>query len=207
MSRGRILDGTVAGGLELPSFETGGPAASGGSPENLSPEARREEAARRGWDEGFDAGKRAGLDSAERETASMLAATRAALRAIVEERRRALGELEPLAFDLAVAVARRIVMDELGARPELVARIVKEAVRRIEKPGPVTVRIHPDLHDALGRLAPGLLDPSPEMVFEVDPTVPVLGPLVVGPTQEVVTDPEVLIRNVVDEIRSAVAAG
>lgn len=207
MFKARILRDGSGAEFDPPSLEACRPGE--GEPwngnEDLSPEARLEAIARDALRAGFEAGKRAGTEDAEREATVLLSGMREMLRAIGEERERALRELEPQVFELAVAIARRIVIEELAMRPELTAGIVKEAIRRIEKTGPLMVRIHPDFYEAFARHKAELLELHSEILLEVDPSVPPTGPLVIGPAEEIVTDPDEQIRNIVEEIKDAIA--
>jgi len=146
------------------------------------------------------------LKQARREAEALLARLTEIAEAMQREREEALSRLEVQVFDLAVAIARRVVRDELAARPALLVGIVKEALRRLEKTGAVKVRVHPDVHALFLEHLPGLRELHGGVLLEADPSVPSGGPLVVGPAQEVVTDPDEQIRHIVEQVRDSLAS-
>ena len=152
---------------------------------------------------GFEAGEKAGSESVLREAAPLLEGLRSAVDAVRALREQIAREAEPQAVALAVAIARRIVMEELSACPERIARIVKEAIRRIGRAGPVTIKVHPDLYNLLAGMKDELAESRTEIHFHIDPSVSPSGPVVVGRSEEVLTDVDDQIRTIVDDMRSA----
>jgi flagellar assembly protein FliH len=174
--------------------ERRGPRAFERTPEDVEREARIR---------GFEAGEKAGAERVLREAAPLLEGLRSAADAV-----RALGEqiareAEPQVVELAVAIARRIVREELSERPERIVGIVKEAIRRIERAGPVTIKVHPDLYNLMAGMKSELGESRTEILFDVDPSVSPGGPVVVGTSEEVLTDVDDQIRTIVDDMRSA----
>ena len=95
---------------------------------------------------------------------------------------------------------------ELSENPERIVEIVKEAIRRIERAGSVTIRVHPDLSDIISSLKGRSAEFQADILLDVDPSVPPHGPIVTGGTEEVLTDIDEQIRVIVDELRSERAA-
>lgn len=208
MFRGRVLRDAKPKEFDPPRLEeTAEEKPCGPQEEAPPPGEEAAQLAQRAWREGFESGRRAGMEQARGEAEPLLLGLRGLLRAMEEERGKALQRLEGQVFDLAVAIARRVVLDEISLRPELLVGIVREAIRRIEKGGGVKVRVHPDIYEVFARHRRELLELHEEVAIEVDPSVPPSGPLVVGPAEEVATDPEEQIRNIVEQVKEALAVG
>jgi flagellar assembly protein FliH len=152
---------------------------------------------------GFEAGEKAGAESVLREAAPLLEGLQCAVDAIRVLREQISREAEPQMVDLALAIARRIVMEELSSCPERIVAIVKEAIRRIERAGPITIKVHPDLYNLMAGVKADLAESRTEILFDVDPSVSPSGPIVMGTSEEVLTDVDDQIRTIADDIRSA----
>ena len=152
---------------------------------------------------GLEAGEKAGAENVLREAAPLLEGLRCAVEEMRLLREQISREAEPQVIDLALAIARRIVMDELSSCPERIVAIVKEAIRRIERSGPITIKVHPDLYNLIAGVKADLAESRTEILFDVDPSVSPSGPVVMGTSEEVLTDVDDQIRTIVDEIRSA----
>jgi flagellar assembly protein FliH len=207
--KGKLVQGATVSDFVLPSFEGAArPVRAGNAAERKIRPAGRTQAdiEREGFARGFEAGKKAGSDLVAREAAPLLAGLRAAVDGVGALREQILREAEPQVVDLALAVARRIVIGELSEKPERICAIVKEAVRRIERTGPVTVRAHPDLSGLIKGLQSEATDFQAEILLDVDPSVPPAGPIVSGTTEEVRTDVDEQIRVIFEELRGDRAA-
>ena len=158
------------------------------------------------FEKGFEEGRRAGAESVEKEAEELLSGLSAAVAQVRELREQVVREAEPQVVELAIAVARKILNDELSNGPGRVVEIVKEAIRRIERSGAVTIRVHPDMADVISSLKGRSAEFQADIMLDIDPTVPVNGPIVVGATEEVVTDIDEQIRVIVEELRSEHAA-
>jgi flagellar assembly protein FliH len=170
------------------------------------PEKTPADIEREAYVKGFEEGRKAGAAAVAREAAVLLTGLRAAAAGVNELKEQIAAEAEPQVAELAMAVARRVLMGELSEKPERIVEIVKEAIRRIERAGPVTVRVHPDLAGLIAELKEGTTDFQAEILLDVDPSVPPAGPVVTGGTEEVLTDVDEQIRVIMDELRSERAA-
>jgi len=99
-------------------------------------EAELDAARAAGYEEGVAAG-RAEVSSAARALAS--AAAR-----LDETSATAAADAEPVAVELALRIAAKVVGGELEARPELVIDVVHGALRRLTDPLPATLFVNPD---------------------------------------------------------------
>lgn len=165
-------------------------------------EQRITEIEREAYESGFMAGERAGMEMGEQKAAILLDGLETIISGMKSLKEQFIGDLEPQLADLAIAIARKIVMEELSVRPELIAGIVKEAMKKIDRTGKVTIRINPGLHGLFLKLKPELTELHPDIVFEVDPSVAVTGPLVIGEKEEVVTDIDVQLSNIRENLEA-----
>jgi flagellar biosynthesis/type III secretory pathway protein FliH len=89
-----------------------------------------------GYDEGLAAG-RAEVSGAARAMA-------AAAGRLDEASATAAADAEPVAVELALRIAEKILAGELEARPELVLDVVRGALRRLTEPLPATLLVNPE---------------------------------------------------------------
>jgi flagellar assembly protein FliH len=205
LHKGKLVESGDVSKFNLPSFEGAAGRPRAGKPEALRcrPQERTPaDIEREGYARGFEAGRKAGTECVAREAAPLLSGLRAAVDGVNALRERIAREAEPQVVELSVAIARRILIGELTEKPERIAGIVKEAIRRIERAGPVTVRVHPDLAKVIAGLQDRTTDFQAEILLDVDPSVPPAGPIVTGATEEVLTDVDDQIRVIVEEMRS-----
>ena len=158
------------------------------------------------YEKGFEEGRREGAENVEKEAVELLSGMRAAVAGVRELRERIVREVEPQVVELAIAVARRILIGELSENPERVVDIVKEAIRRIERIGAVTIRVHPDFSNVISSLKGRSSEFQADILLDIDPSVPLHGPVVVGATEEVLTDIDEQLRVIEEELRSERAA-
>lgn len=140
------------------------------------------------YQKGFAAGERAGLDVGTQKAAAILQRLQITLKELAELKDNLASDIEPGVLKLSVAIARKIIAKELAQTPESVCEIVKAALRKVEKTGPITIKINPALEGIFKTFKPELLNIHPEIVFDIDPSVSMTGPLVIGPVDEIVTE-------------------
>jgi len=80
--------------------------------------------------EGFDAGYEAGQRKAQKEIADLLAFAEAAVREVSDTRARILDENETAIVELAIQSAEKILQTTLAAEPERVADVLRGALRK-----------------------------------------------------------------------------
>jgi flagellar assembly protein FliH len=202
----KFAGNAIVSKFAFPSFEGMAEPARTRRPEGRGsrpPERTPEDVERETHIRGFEAGEKAGAESVSREAAALLEGLRCAADAVRVMREQIAREAEPQVVELAVAIARRIVMAELSESPERIVAIVKEAIRRIERAGPVTIKVHPDLYNLMAGVKADLAESRTEILFDIDPSVSPSGPIVAGTSEEVLTDVDDQIRAIVDEMRSA----
>ena len=110
--------------------------------------------------------------------------------------------LESQAVDLSICIARKVINEEVQTRPDVIVSMVKEALRRLQRSGTISVKINPVLHDLFMDKKAELMEIHGDITFDVNSNIAVSGPLVVSQIEEVVTDVESLLNNVIEELTS-----
>jgi len=160
-----------------------------------------EDIERRAYEEGFASGERAGLGAGEQKAAVLIERLEGIIAEITSFKKNLVNDMEPQVFDLAVAIAQKIIIEEIKTNPSIIVAIVKEALRRLQRTGDITIKLNPSIYDLFMKKRAELLEIHQDISFEVDPRVPLTGPFVVSQTQEVVTDIRSLVDNIVEEIK------
>jgi flagellar assembly protein FliH len=200
--KGKLVRDPKVEKYDLPSFEGVAEPGRGGRPVNRPVPKTPEDLVREEKLKGFEEWRLAGIEAIEREAIQLLAGLRSAVESVDILRAQILREAETQIVTLAVAIARRILIEEISVNPGLIAATVKEAIRKIERPGPVTVKVHPDLYNLIAGINDGVAESPAEIIIDIDPSVPPAGPVVTGTTEEILIDVDEQIRVIVEEIRS-----
>lgn len=180
----------------MPSFE----AAGSRRRLNLSPRQVAEEIEKEAYDKGFGSGEQAGLRMGQQKAGILMDKLEAVLGELTYIKDNMVKEMAPQVLKLAIELARRIILEEISLNPELVVGMVKEAMRKLERTGPITIKINPTLHDLFRKHKPELMEVHPEVVFDVDPSVSKTGAVVIGSVDEVVTDIDEQLKNLAEDI-------
>lgn len=152
---------------------------------------------REAYERGYQAGEKAGFEMGLQKAGVVLGKMETALRELTALRDGLARRLEAQCMQIAVSMAKKIVMQEIGAKPDILVAMAREALTKIERAGKITIRIHPALKDLFAAKKPVLLAVHPDIVFDVDPSLPQFGAVVVGPAEEVVTNLDEQIRNLI----------
>lgn len=210
-NKGRVVKLHTGKAFDMPALKKMESARPGASPTEKSlaahnQERRSEELEREAYEKGFATGEQAGLEMGRQKAAVLLDRLEKIIAELTAVRQQVVAELEPQLMELAQVIARKIVLEELSLRPELMVGIVKDALRRIEKSGTITIRINPRLQELFTTMKPALLELHPDIVFDLDPAAPLNGAVVIGAREEVVTDPELQLKNMRDSIEGNLGA-
>lgn len=113
--------------------------------EDIIEQARQEAQAiaRQAERDGFEAGRQAGWQAAQREAGRLLEEAAAVLEQGRRERDRILQALDGEIVELALAVARKILRQEIARDQEAVLRMAKEALGRLRDEEAVSLRANP----------------------------------------------------------------
>jgi flagellar assembly protein FliH len=148
------------------------------TPSRASAEDAEQAAFCRGFSDGerkgYEQGESDGREAALKQIESVLQALRLLLTELEALRRREVRHLEKEAVELALAVARKVAGQEIAARPEGVASLVRDGIRRLEHAGALMIRMNPAdlerLSDVPSQLLDGLADPG-RVRFEADASI------------------------------------
>ena len=196
LSKAKILRSGESLQFGMPSFEKRLPLVNGA----ISSRPSAEEVERVAYEKGFAAGERAGMEMGEQKVTVLLERIERIIAEMETYSEIMQKEIEPQVIEFSREIAERIVMEELSLRPEVMVNIVKEAMRKLERTGPITIKLNPAVHDLFMKLRPGLLEVHPDIIFDIDPSLTKTGQVVIGATEEVVTDIESQVRNIMDDI-------
>lgn len=107
-------------------------------------------------------GREAGAAAARAEGEVQIQASLARLQALYDSGAQAIERLAadtaPALTELALAVARRLIVDELNSQPEAIVRIVEHALQDVPADTRVRIHVHPEdaalLHEHMGERLP-----------------------------------------------------
>lgn len=129
----------------------------GPTPEELLAEAKRvlaeahrqadqmrQDAVRKGYEEGLQLGREEGLHLYQQAIDSLRDEVQKLVDAILAERQRLWEQMEPQVIDLVLEIARKVLREEIQARREATLSIIKHALRRVADTEHVRIRVHPD---------------------------------------------------------------
>jgi len=170
--------------------------------DDISFTQRIENIQRSAYEEGFAVGERAGFGAGEQKAAVLIERLEGIIAEITSFKKNLVDDMEPQVVNLAVAIAQKIIIEEIKTDPSVIVTIVKEALRRLQRMGTITIRLNPSIYDLFMKKKPELLEVHQDISFEVDTHVPLTGPFVISQTQEVVTDTRSLVDNIAEEINS-----
>ncbi len=165
-----------------------------------------EDIQRRAYEEGFASGEKAGFSEGEQKCMLLIERIEKIISEVTSFKSGFIADVEKQVIDLSVTIANRIIIEEIIMRPEIVVTMVKEALKRLQRVGNIRIKINPTLYDLFMKMKPELLEVHEDITFDVDSNVPVTGPLVISEIEEVVTDIDSLIDNIVDEMRGTEGA-
>lgn len=162
---------------------------------------KAEEIQRLAYEKGFAAGEKAGFSAGEQKAAVLLERLENILKEAAAVKNDLVKNLELQAVSLVIAIARKIIIEEVGMRPEIIVTMVKEALKKLQRMGTITIKINPALYELFTANRQRLLDIHPDIIFDVNSNVPVTGPLVTSDIEEVVTDIDSLLSNIIEEMK------
>lgn len=168
--------------------------------EDLSLTQNIENIEREAYEKGFEAGEKAGFAMGEQKAMVLVEKLEAIIKELTTLRETLIKELEPQLIELAVSIARKIILKELTMNPDEIVEITKEAITRLERTGQITIKINPSLYDLFMKHKPEILNLHPDTVFDVDPGASLYGSVVKGPVEDVVTDVDEQLKNLIKEM-------
>jgi flagellar assembly protein FliH len=158
------------------------------------------------YEKGYAAGEKSGLEMGTEKAKIFLDRIETLLTELGSLRESLIREAEPQMVELAVSIAQKILMRELAMKPEDIVAMTKEALMKIERSGQITIKINPALYELFVKLKPQLQSIHPDIVFDVDPAASPHGSIVMGSVEDVVTDLDDQLRNLIKDMGDCRAA-
>jgi flagellar assembly protein FliH len=155
---------------------------------------------REAYEKGYASGEKAGFTMGEQKAKVLSDKLEALLGEVATLKQRLVKETEQQCVELAISVARKILTRELTAQPAEIVKMAKEALLKLERTGQITIKVNPALYDFFTKHKPDLLRIHPDIVFDADPAVSRTGTVVMGPVEDVVTDVDEQIKNLIKDI-------
>lgn len=152
------------------------------------------------FERGYAAGERIGIEMGEKKAAVLIDGIEKILQEMKDIKRSVVEKIEPQLIELSIAIARRIIIEELSLRPEIIVDMTKEAIKKIEKIGQITIKINPALRELFMKLKPELTEIYPDIIFDIDPSISPRGSIVIGHVDEAITDIDSQIKNIIEDI-------
>jgi len=157
------------------------------------------------YEKGFESGEKAGFDMGEQKAMLLVERLESLLKEVTAVKETLIKELEPQIIELAVSMAKKILLKELTLDPSNIVEMTKEALSKIERTGQIVIKINPALHDLFMKHKPELLTIHHDIVFDVDSSVSRYGSVVRGPVEDIVTDLDEQLRNIIKDMGDRLA--
>jgi flagellar assembly protein FliH len=199
--RNKIIKNFTAVAYSMPTLE-GYPLP--GTEKVLAKMSDPEAIEREAFEKGFASGEKTGFEVGERKATILVEQLEILFKEIYSLKEKLLSELESQLVLLSIGVARRILKKELESSPEIVEKMVKEAVKEISPIGPITIQLNPTLYDRLTRKKREFQEIFPDLIFEMNSNASEGGAVVSNPFQEIQTDLDFQLSNVIEELRSRI---
>lgn len=159
-----------------------------------------------GEKKGYEQGERDGRETALKELEPVLLNLRQVVAELESFHRRESRKLEKRLVELALAVARTVVGQEVTVRPDIVTHLLQEAIGRIEHAGAITIRMNPTdwqrLSEAPSQVLTGWAEPG-RVRFEPDAGISVGGCFIESEAGDVDARVEQRFRVVEEAFRAA----
>lgn len=155
---------------------------------------------REAYERGYGIGEKAGFEMGEQRAQVLLDKIEALLKELTTIKTTIVKETEPQCVELAVSIARKIVMKELTVKPEEILKMTREGLLKLERTGQITIKVNPALYDFFTKHKPVLVRIHPDIVFDADPTITRFGTVVMSQVEDVVTDIDEQLRNLIKDM-------
>jgi len=106
--------------------------------------SRSREIEEKAYTEGYEAGERRALEHSQRKMEPVLRNFQQALEAIEQMKRKIRLTAERETVDLALAIARKIVGQEISVQPQVIENILQKALEKVEGQDSISIILHPD---------------------------------------------------------------
>lgn len=155
---------------------------------------------REAYEKAYASGEKAGYEMGEAKAQGLTDRLDALLTEVAKLRSQIVKEVEPQCVELAVSIARKILHRELTVKPEDIINMAKQGLMRLERSGKITIKINPLLYDFFMKHKPDLSKIHPDIAFDADPLVSRYGSIVAGPVEDIVTDIDEQVKNLIKDM-------
>ena len=107
------------------------------------PPSELKEIERQAYQKGFTEGEKTGIESCTQQIESALEGLHQALVQVQNLRQEMYHAIEKEVVELALAIARKVVCQEVATNKDVVVGVAKEALSKVKVPGQVTVKLNP----------------------------------------------------------------
>lgn len=152
-------------------------------------------------EKGFASGEKAGFAKGKERLDVLLDGIESIIKEMEIIKKETIKNFEPQVLELAIAIAKKIVIDELTIQPDVIVRIVKESLKKLNKTGTIKIKVNDSYYDLFIKKKPELLEMHSDIVFEVEPSFPLTKVLITGPLEEIVVDIEEMVKGIAEEIK------
>jgi len=129
---------------------------------------------REAYTRGFEAGERAGIELGQQKIRPLLRQLSSILEELKQFKERYYADKERELVELVIAIAKKIIHTELSLNQNIVAQVVRAAVKAINKAESIVIKVNPDDLDYVLQLKPELLSSLREengVSIEADPHI------------------------------------
>jgi flagellar assembly protein FliH len=155
---------------------------------------------REAYGRGYASGEKAGFEMGEQRAQVLLDKVEGLIQELTALKSTIIKEVEPQCVELALSLARKIIVRELSVKPDDIVKMAREGLLRLERTGQITIKVNPALYEFFTRHKPDLLRVHPDIVFDADPSVTKFGTVVMGPVEDVVTDIDEQLKNIIKDM-------
>lgn len=171
-----------------------------GGPLSGSASVNEEQIEREAYEKGFAAGEDAGFSMGEKKALVLTERLENIISELTGLRKKIVRETEPQVVELAVDIAKKIILKELTLDPDEIVNITREAILRLERTGQITIKINASLYELFMKHKQEILNIHPDVVFDVDPAASSHGAVIMSPSEEIVTDVDVQMKHLIKEM-------
>lgn len=155
---------------------------------------------RAAYERGYATGEKAGFEMGEQKAQVLLDKIEALLRELTNLKKTIVNKAELQCVELATSISRKILAKELTVKPDEIVKMAKEGLLKLERTGQITIKVNPALYDFFVKHKPELVRIHPDIVFDADPSISRFGTVVMGPVEDVVTDLDEQLKNLIKDM-------
>ncbi|MCX7913889.1 MAG: FliH/SctL family protein [Thermodesulfovibrionales bacterium] len=161
---------------------------------------RIQELEREAYEKGFESGQKAGFEMGEKKALILIERLEKAINDFEELKKKQLLRLEKEILNFSIALAKKILLQEITQNPDILANIVKEALGRFQRTEQIKIRMHPSLQPIFYKNRDALMNEGHQISLEIDSKLPLYGVEIVGAEEIVITDVEEQFKNLLEDI-------